>query len=169
MRSLKFAFALLIVFLAADSIVGQSRKTIILVRHAEKDVSANADPNAPGLSAAGRLRAERLAKLLAKYRVGAVYSTNYRRTRETVEPVAAKRHKSIQIYEESRPKDLIDTIMKSRTKRFLVVGHSNTVPALANMIEKKPLFASLEEEDHGTIWVFKLRADKLPLLKIINY
>ena len=145
------------------------KKTIILVRHAEKDASANVDPNDPGLSPEGRTRAQNLAKRIKGYRVGAVYSTNYRRTRESVGPAAARRKKEVKTYDPKDQQALVNEIMNSKTKRFLVVGHSNTIPPLANLLVKKELFKNLEEEEFGTIWVIKLRNRKPPEVKILSY
>ena len=61
-------------------------KTVILVRHAEKADATSQDPE---LSDAGKQRAERLIKVGGKYKPGAFYSTNFKRTRETLAPLAA--------------------------------------------------------------------------------
>src|SRR5687767_11232877 len=116
-------------------------KTIILVRHAEK-VDASQDPE---LSPEGKKRAERLTQVVKKYKPGAIYSTDFKRTRDTVAPIAARRKLQIQSYDAKKPADLVDVIMKSKTKRFLISGHSNTIPGLANLIGKKQLFKNLED------------------------
>jgi broad specificity phosphatase PhoE len=167
-------FLILIAFSLVFSVLGrtaysQSKKTIILVRHAEKDTSPTADPGDPNLSTEGLQRAERLAKRIKKYRPGAVYSTNYLRTLDTAAPTAKRRNLKVQIYDSKNPTDLIDQIMKSKTKRFLIVGHSNTVPALANLLIKKNLFQSLDESDYGTIWIIRIRPGKEPRAEIIQY
>src|SRR5215213_9019578 len=59
--------------------------TIILVRHAEKAVSTSADM---ALSEAGAARANELARVLGGARIGAIYTTQYLRTRQTVAPLA---------------------------------------------------------------------------------
>ena len=77
MRSLAVILAaFLFVSFSAEGVSAQSKKTIILVRHAEKDVSDTADKNDPELSPEGRQRAERLLEKIKKYKPGAVYSTN---------------------------------------------------------------------------------------------
>src|SRR5688572_9324376 len=77
-------------------------KTIILVRHAEK-VDASRDPE---LSAEGRQRAERLRRVIKKYKPGAVYSTDFKRTRDTVSPVASSRNLQIQTYDPGKHAEL---------------------------------------------------------------
>ena len=147
----------------------QRSKTIILVRHAEKDVSDGADEIDPGLSAAGRERAERLLKIIKKYRPGAVYSSNYRCTRQTVEPIAKHRGLDIQTYDPKAEDKLIEQIMSSKTKRFVVAGHSNTIPLLANLLIKKEIFKLLDDGEYGAIWIVRMRKTKPPKVGVLSY
>jgi len=155
-----------IVVLAVVNLSAQDReKTLILVRHAEK-VDDSADPE---LSPAGKERAVRLVRTIGKYRPGVFYSTNFKRTRDTIVPLAQKRKKVVQTYDPRKPQELIDNIFKSRTKRFLIAGHSNTVPALANLITKKELFKNLLDTEYSVIWVIKMKAGKLVKFEILEY
>src|SRR4051794_26938972 len=122
-----FAILLSLLYFAAPA-AAQGRKTIILIRHAEKETAEMADQADPPLSAAGKDRAEHVVKRIGKFRPGAIYSTNYKRTRDTVELLAKKRNKQVQIYDASKPQDLVNTIKNSKIKRFVIVGHSNTIP-----------------------------------------
>ena len=67
-----------------DSAAAQ-KKTIILVRHAET-VDASQDPD---LSAEGKERAQRLRSIVKNYKPGAIYSTDFKRTRDTVAPMGS--------------------------------------------------------------------------------
>jgi len=60
--------------------------TIFLVRHAEK-VNASEDPR---LSRAGKRRARALADLLEDAGIERIYSSDYRRCRDTANPLAAR-------------------------------------------------------------------------------
>ena len=162
-----FAVILLCVCLAASA--AAQNKTVILVRHTEKDGSEMADKNDPVLTEVGKQRAARLAKVLKKYRVGAIYSTDYKRTRDTAAPLAARRKLQIQTYDARKPADLVDAIMKSKTKRFLVVGHSNTIPPLANLLGKKELFRNLDDSEHGAIWIVRIKDGQVKKTEIISY
>ena len=157
-----------VVILLSICLVGSTvaqKKTIILVRHAEK-VDASQDPD---LSAEGKQRAERLAKIVKQYKPGAIYSTDFKRTRDTVGPVATRRHLQIQTYDAKKPDELVDAIMKSKTKRFLVAGHSNTIPGLANLLGKKELFKNLDDAEHGAIWIVRIEDGKVKKTEIIPY
>jgi 2,3-bisphosphoglycerate-dependent phosphoglycerate mutase len=147
----------------------QNKKTIILVRHAEKDVSAAADPNDPVLTPEGRQRAERLWKAIKRFKPGALYSTDYKRTRETLAEVSRRRRLEVRTYDPKKPDVLASDIMNSPTKRFLVVGHSNTIPGLVNLLIRKELFKQLDDAEHGVIWVVRLRKNKPPRTEILSY
>jgi phosphohistidine phosphatase SixA len=146
--------------------VAAQNKTIVLVRHAEKADATSQDPE---LSDAGKQRAERLIRVAGKYKPGALYSTNFKRTRDTLVPLAAKRKKTVEIYDARKPADLLDTIMKSKYKRHIVSGHSNTVPGLANLIAKKDVFKNLDESEYGVMWVIRIKNGQVVKTEVITY
>lgn len=160
-----------VVFLVAgvSETFAQGSKLIILVRHGEKaEMEGEGNPD-PGLSDAGKARAQRLIKTIGKYRPGAFYSTDYARTRDTITPLAQKRKKQVEIYDPRQPADLISKIMESDTKRVLIAGHSNTVPGLANLIAKKQLFRNLEESEYTVIWLIRIKDGKITKLELLDY
>ena len=169
MKRSTVASLLLLLSIACGSAAAQDHKTIILVRHAEKEAAAMTDQNDPPLAAAGKERAERLKQRVGKFRPGAIYSTNFQRTRETVAPLAAKRHLTVQIYDPSKPQDLLNTIMASNTKRFVVVGHSNTIPPLVNLLTGKDLFKNLQDPEYSVIWVVRMRKGKVTKVEVLDY
>ena len=165
MKKLLFLFLAAALVCAADHATYSQTKTIVLVRHAEKaDASADSE-----LSAEGKERAQRLAKKIGKYRPNEIYSTDFKRTRGTVQPIATKRHVQIQTYDPRQPQALADKIMKSEHKRVLVSGHSNTVPGLANLLGKKELFKNLEDSEYGAIWVIRIKKGQVQKIEILNY
>jgi 2,3-bisphosphoglycerate-dependent phosphoglycerate mutase len=141
------------------------KKTIILVRHAEK-VDASQDPD---LSAEGKARADRLANIVRHYKPGAIYSTDFKRTRDTVAPMASRRKLKIQTYDPKKPAELVDSVMKSETKRFLIAGHSNTIPGLANLFGKKELFKNLDDSEYGAIYIVRIENGQVRKTEIIPY
>ncbi len=153
--------------LANTVLVAQDREvTIILVRHAEKADATSPDPE---LSDAGKERAQRLVKKIGKYRPGGFYSTDYKRTRDTVTPLANKRKKDVKIYDARKPKELIDEIMKGKIKRYVVAGHSNTVPGLANLIAKKEMFKNLDDSEYTIIWLIRMKNGKVTRFELLDY
>jgi broad specificity phosphatase PhoE len=160
------ALVLTAFLLVGSSSAAAQKKLVILVRHAEKVETDDPDPD---LSDAGKQRAERLMQRIKKYRPGAVFSTDLKRTRETAAPIAEKRRKQIEIYDPKKPQELIDKVMSSRTKRYVIVGHSNTIPGLANLFLKKELFKSLDESEYGTIWLIRFKNGKVKKTQLLDY
>jgi broad specificity phosphatase PhoE len=130
----------------------QATTTMIFVRHAEK---ALIPVDNPGLSPAGQARAEELARQLVDADVvagiDAIYSTPYRRTMETAQPVADALELEINEYDPNDNEAVLSTILKKyKGKIVLVVGHSNTVPTLIYDLgasKKVPPIAELEYDN----------------------
>ena len=108
-----------------------TRPTVVyIVRHAEKTgETSDAD-----LSNVGKARAEVLRWMLRDIPFDAVYSTDVRRALHTVEPIAKAKGLTVEFYKPA-PNRLADIIRwKHSGKTLLVVGHSNTVPALLHSL-----------------------------------
>lgn len=107
--------------------------TFVLVRHAEK---ATDDPRDPSLTPAGTRRAQRLAGTLHLRPVVAAYATPFRRTQATATPTARDHGLTVTTYDAATPAgDLARRLRESHAAgTVLVVGHSNTVPAIAQAL-----------------------------------
>jgi phosphohistidine phosphatase SixA len=106
-------------------------QTVILVRHAEKAVAPADDP---ALSPAGAARAAALAAALADAGVEQVLTTRFRRTRETAAPLAAARGLRPVVIDAAGDTAAhvaaVAAAVRAAAGTVLVVGHSNTVPAI---------------------------------------
>ena len=126
-----------------DGISSAQAKVFYLVRHAEK-----LEGNDPSLSAQGKLRAIRLASVLSSTPLAKVYTTDYKRTRETALAVAKDQQLAPNLYD---PSDLNSTaeILRQQQGHILVIGHSNTTTALAEQLgaEKQPAINDATEFD----------------------
>jgi phosphohistidine phosphatase SixA/dienelactone hydrolase len=100
--------------------------TIWIVRHAEKEASGDD----PGLTEAGRARAQALARMLRSVSIDGIWATHYRRTQNTVAPIASARSLTPRIVDGSAVRALAAELRQERGKTLLVAGHSNTVPPL---------------------------------------
>ena len=106
--------------------------TIILVRHAEK-ADTTSDPM---LSAAGTARADALADSLAHSGIAGIIVTQLQRTRLTAQPLAARLGVVPVVVQAGTPgvdhAAAVAALIRDRFagKTVLVVGHSNTVPAI---------------------------------------
>jgi broad specificity phosphatase PhoE len=103
--------------------------TIIVVRHAEKAAEPVADPP---LTASGVTRADALVEFVRDAGVKAIVSTQLQRTRQTVAPAAAMLGLTTEIIDARlTPRATADSILaRHRGQTVLVVGHSNTIPAI---------------------------------------
>lgn len=111
----------------------EAMTTFVLVRHAEK---ATDDPKDPSLSDDGRARAARLAATFDGVPMTAVYTTGYRRTQATAQPTAEAHGLPVRTYEAGMPADAFAATLRAThaSGTVLVVGHSNTVPAIASAL-----------------------------------
>ena len=158
-----------VITLSVGNNVSAQNKTIILVRHAEKVAPVDADKGDPDLSADGRERAVRLMRAIKKYRPGEIFVTDYKRTRQTAEPIANRRKVQIQTYDPLHQTDLIPIMMASKTKNYLIVGHSNTVPAFANLLMKKEIFKPLLDIEYGVFWVVRMKKGVVKKVEVFPY
>ncbi|HEX8370034.1 MAG TPA: phosphoglycerate mutase family protein [Pyrinomonadaceae bacterium] len=135
-----------------------------MLRHAEKDLSDDLNDPDPELSAAGKERARRLMEKIRKYKPQAIYSSNFKRTRYTVTPLAEQinpRYRTmIQVYDHRKPEDLINRMLASGIKSIVVAGHNSTTPALANLLIKQNKYKSLAETEYDKIWIIKIKRGK---------
>lgn len=127
---------------AAGETAAPAERLILAVRHAEK-VDAS---RGPGLSEAGAARAAVLAVLLADAGVERVLSTDYIRTRETARPAAEAAGVDVEFYDPSDIPGLASMLLKAPERTILVVGHSNTTPALVEALTGEPAESMPEEE-----------------------
>lgn len=115
---------------------------VYLVRHAEK---ASQSENDPGLSPAGRIRAAALAHALVDARVSAIIVTQRRRTGETAAPLVRALGIAPDTVAIGGTGAEHAAAVAARIRRkyqggtVLVVGHSNTVPAIMTALGAPPL------------------------------
>lgn len=118
-------------------------KTFVLIRHAEKD-TADKGPD-PALTDAGLARSARLADIFRGFRLDAIYSTFFTRTLYTVDSLADIKGLPTYPYDNKTLKETVAKIRESLDQHnVLIVGHSNTMPVLANYI--------LGENKYNQVW-----------------
>lgn len=145
---------------AAENIRAQHRNlTVVLLRHAEKDLD-DPDTANPELSAQGKLRAEKLVRVVNKFQPDAIFSSDYIRTRETVRPLARKNRAMTLIYDTRNLNQMRDLILSGKYERVLVVGHNNTTPMLVNALINQEKYEKLPETEYTKIWVVKIKRNK---------
>ena len=136
----------------------QATTTMIFVRHAER---AGPSADDPGLTPAGQRRAGELARQLVDADVvagvDAIYSTPYRRTRETAQPVADALDLPINIYDPADNEAVLEEILKKhKGKIILIVGHSNTVPTLMADLGASKKVPPIAEMEYDNIYIVSI-------------
>lgn len=160
--TLPLLLLVLTTFLAAAPAAAQAPRedagssVVYLVRHAEK---ADDDPRDPTLTEGGLARARALVRALADVPLTAVHSTDYRRTRETAGPVAEDHGLEVRLYTPGGPEwmDFVE-MLRSTPGHHLVVGHSNTTPALVRQLGGDPVSA-ISEMEYDRLYVVTVGAD----------
>ncbi|HAH38023.1 MAG TPA: histidine phosphatase family protein [Algoriphagus sp.] len=153
---------LLICFLMISCKSEKKEKTIYIVRHAEKQLVQDPDPE---LAQVGYIRAKKLAQILKDQEIKHIFSTNYKRTQLTAQPTAEQAGVEIQSYEPSNHDELVDKLHELEGN-VLVVGHSNTVSRLANyFIGEGEKFNDLTEDEYNFIYEVKLSKDGSAVLR----
>lgn len=154
--------ALLVVALAAT--VGAQPSTVILVRHAEK---ASAPANDPGLTPTGVQRAADLAAALSDAHVTAIVTTQLERVKATAKPVAdAAKVTPVIVPVSSDITAHVNAVVAAVAARkpgdvVLVVGHSNTIPAIIGALGG-PRMGDLCDAQYSGLFVLQLRANGPP-------
>lgn len=138
----------------------QATTTVIFVRHAEK---AAVPADDPGLSDAGQRRAAELARQLVDadvvpgVGVDAVYSTSYRRTVETAKPVADALDLQVLTYDATDTEEFLERVVREyKGKIILVVGHSNTVPAMIGNMGASKSVPEIADDEYDNIYLVSI-------------
>jgi broad specificity phosphatase PhoE len=104
----------------------------------------------PDLTAQGQRRAALLADWFRSDRPAAIYVSDFRRTRQTAGPIAARLGLTAIVYDVRDTPGLIARV-RAGPLPALVVGHSNTVPDIVEALGgTRP--APLVHADFGDIW-----------------
>jgi 2,3-bisphosphoglycerate-dependent phosphoglycerate mutase len=107
-----------------------------IVRHAEKDTAGGSNAD---LNPTGRGRAKALVKMLKKIQLEKVLSTDKPRTRNTAKPIAESKNSTVEIYDPKKHQEVLEKLISEhKGKKILMVGHSNTVPQIVNLLMIHP-------------------------------
>ncbi len=125
--------------------------TIYLVRHAEK-AGSTGDVE---LSEAGTKRAACLATTLAEANIQSIFTTEYKRTKNTAVPMAEKSGVTPTVIGGGEMDKLIAALQNETGKNVLVVGHSNTVPKIVERLGGGTV--TIKDEDYDHLYIVTLR------------
>ena len=142
--------------------------TVYIVRHAEKDsTSDRADPT---LSPLGQTRALALRKTLVGHHPVALFTTDTKRTRATLAPLAEVLKLEPQVYDPRRGRDMTDRILKEYAgKSVVIVGHSNNVLSLIDDFGATPPVEEIGENDYEYLFTVRLITGEMPTVDMRGY
>jgi phosphohistidine phosphatase SixA len=148
---------------AGTSVLGQSQSvaaplTILLVRHAEKEVvpPENKDPN---LSLAGQARAQEIARMFGDAGITSIYATQYKRTQQTVKPLADKSGVTVTQVEAQKTPDLVKQIRDSKPGAVVfLAGHNNSVPEIIAALGG-PKLPIIPETEYDNLFILTVQSD----------
>ena len=142
--------------------------TFVIVRHAEKSTD---DVRDPSLSEAGHARAQALARLLAGSPISAAYATQYRRTQQTAAPTTDANGISLSTYDAALPVEQLAAQLRATHANggtVLVVGHSNTVPALVAALCGCAT-APMDDSEYDRLSIVRIGSDGRATLEVGRY
>jgi 2,3-bisphosphoglycerate-dependent phosphoglycerate mutase len=150
----------------ALAVPAAAQQTIFVVRHAERaDASAGASPTMasdPDLSEKGKARAQALATVLKDAKITAIYTTQYKRTVQTADPLARALAIQPTALDARETAGLIEKLKAGGNA--LVVAHSNTVGPILQQLGVADAI-TLGDEDYDNIFVV-VRSEKPTLIRL---
>jgi len=181
MRPMRVLIAALFTVLAgAGAPAGAADQVIFVVRHAERAASAPAPPagntppghpmmaDDPPLSPAGQARAARLATILGSAGIQRIYTTEFKRARQTAVPLANKVKVQPVLAAAMDPAPLVAQLRKGGRGNVLVVGHANTIPDLLKKLGVKE-GVTIGDDEYDNLFVVVSRVGEPATLIRLKY
>jgi len=148
--------------------VDQPSMTVILVRHAEKTIGPpeNKDPD---LSLAGLERAQELVKMFGHTGIGAIYVSQFKRTQQTVKPLADKIGIRVTQVEAKKTAELVKQIRARNAGQVIfIAGHNNTVPEIIAAFGG-PQLPIIPETEYDHLYILNVQTDGSAKLLKMKY
>ncbi len=161
-----FAVLGAVVVFAVLSTFSRPVTTVILIRHAEKIIDPNnADPD---LSPAGQARAQELVRMFGDAGISAIYATQYKRTQQTVKPLADRLGLPVGQVNSKSTAELVTQIRSQHGGQVVfIAGHNSTVPEIVSALggPKYPVIPESEYDNLYIVTVYRLGKAKVVRMK----
>ncbi|HEV8308955.1 MAG TPA: phosphoglycerate mutase family protein [Methylomirabilota bacterium] len=158
----------IVALLAVSGLVAEAQQAVFVVRHAERQD----DSQDSALSEAGVRRAELLASLLKDAGITAIYVSDLQRTIKTAEPLAKALKIEMKRVAQYEDKDMDTLVAALRSRhaqdRVLIVGHSNTMPALMKGLGD-PDGLKLGRDEYNLLLLLVPRGDARPAVLRLRF
>ncbi len=139
--------------------------TVILVRHAEKNIEpSNLNP---ALAPAGQVRAQLLAHMFGKTGIKAIYATQFIRTQWTATPLAERAGLKVTQIDSRNVQEVVRQIKTDHVGDIVfVAGHNNSVPAIIGALGGGT-FPLIPENEYDNMFVVTIyRSGKAKTVKL---
>ncbi|HKU74966.1 MAG TPA: phosphoglycerate mutase family protein [Pyrinomonadaceae bacterium] len=140
--------------------------TIILVRHAER---YNIEPGNqdPELTPEGLQRAEEIARVFGETGINAIYATQYKRTQQTVKPLADRTGVAVRLLQSNQTDELVNQLQTTnRGQTVFIAGHNNTVPAIVSTLSGET-YPTIPESEFDNLYIVTIyRFGKAKVVKM---
>lgn len=136
---------------------------VIIVRHAERPAGED-----PPLTLEGEERAQTLAHVADRADVGAIFATQFRRTQQTVQPLAAQEGIAVISINKDDLDGLVAQINAPRGFAVLVAGHTDTIPELIQRLGGGNV-GMIGETDFDNLFVVHIPRWGTPHVVILQY
>lgn len=147
-----------------EAAVPTPARTIILVRHGEKQ----SDDKDAVLSELGHARAKCLAHTLGDAAITHAFTTELKRTQETLAPLVAKHELTPTVVAADKTADLVASLRGLPPAAIAVVaGHSNTIPDV--LVELGIERIAFGHDDYDWMFVVGLPAEGPPTFLRTHY
>ena len=140
--------------------------TVILVRHAER---YNIEPGNqdPELTPEGLQRAEEIARVFGETGINAIYATQYKRTQQTVKPLADRTGVAVKVLQSNQTDELVNQLQTTnRGQTVFIAGHNNTVPAIVSTLSGET-YPTIPESEFDNLYIVTIyRFGKAKVVKM---
>jgi phosphohistidine phosphatase SixA len=160
-----FAVLGAVVVLGVISAFSRPVTTLIVIRHAEKVIDPNnADPD---LSPAGQARAQEIVRMFGDAGIKAIYATQWKRTQQTVKPLADRLGLPINQVNSKNTAELLNQIRSQHAGEIVfIAGHNSTVPEIVAALGG-PTFPTIPESEYDHLYIVTVyRTGKAKVVKM---
>jgi phosphohistidine phosphatase SixA len=164
------AFLVLLILISiSESVVAQ--QVVFIVRHADPPTMLVMDklPKNTPISDAGKLRANRLAKLLKDANLKAIYTSTALRTIQTAEPLSNLINIPIKQIPKKNIGVLLEDIESNYAKdKVLIVSHWNYVPKILKALGYKDA-VKFAKSEYDNLYVVVPQSSQVPNVIRLHY
>ncbi len=147
----------------------EERARIYVVRHADAGVRGHGpDDHLRPLSPGGHARAAVLADLIELTSASHIVSSPYVRCVQTVEPLAARQHRSVELSDtlaEGASVEAMLHLLRRLPDGSVACTHGDTLAELARIVDSVDGLGGAISFDKGGVWVLARTGDALSLVE----